>query len=407
MSMSPEQTNAEPMFEPPELDIDPFTDEILRDPYPFFRTLRDAGAVVRLKPYGIYAVGRYQEAFALVSDHKRFTSTAGMGLTDIRKPGAWRTASPISEIDPPAHTRVRKALAKILSPAVIRQWQSAFEQEAQIVAERVLDRGEVDAVKDIAEAFVLTVFPRVLGVKVSRELFLAIGDMNFNQLGPNNERLRKSLEQAEPFLPKYEQSFQRESMLPGGFGEQIFAAEDAGELLPGTAAAHVRGFLRGGVDTTIAGLGFALNQLARDPRQWEILRDDPAKAKGAFEEAIRYESPAQVLFRTTLAETVLSGYRLAADRKVAYFMGSANRDPRKWVDPDTYEVTRRTQGVHLAFGAGVHMCIGQMIARLEAQCILSAIVRRAKRIELTGEPSYRLINTLRTLERLPLRITRA
>lgn len=392
---------------PPTLDIDAFADEVLRDPYPFFAVLRDTAPVVRLTAYDVYAVGRYAEALAVASDYSRFSSAAGMGMTDIRSPDAWRPASPISEVDPPVHTRVRKALARILSPAVIREWRTAFEAEAKAVVDRVLERRDIDAVKDITEEFVLTVFPRVLGVNMPKEAYLAVGDLNFNQLGPNNERLQRALEKAAPHLDIFQKSFQRESMLPGGFGERIFLADDAGELLPGTAPAHVRGFLRGGVDTTIAGIGFALNQLARDPRQWDLLRNDPSLARSAFEEAIRFESPAQVLFRTTTAETSLGGYRLEGDKKIAYFMGAANRDPRKWEDPDTYDLSRRNLSTHLAFGAGPHMCIGQMIARLEAECVLGELARRARSIELTGEPTYRLINTLRTLDSLPLRITPA
>ncbi|WP_129780896.1 cytochrome P450 [Peristeroidobacter soli] len=388
----------------PDLNIDPFSDPVLRDPYPFFEQLRELAPVVTLPTYGCYAVGRYKEAFELVSHPERFVSSYGMGMSNIQEPGAWRTASPISEIDPPVHTRVRKALAKILSPSVIRQWQHAFEQEAGQVVDRAVELGTVDGIKDICERFVLSVFPRVLGVDVSPELFIAIGDMNFNQLGPNNERTQASVANAQPYLARYEQSFQRASMIPGGFGQQIFEAEDAGELLPGTATAHVRSFLRGGVDTTISGIGFALNQLARNSLQWDLLRAEPNRSRNAFDEAIRHESPAQVLFRTTLEETELGGIRLRARTKVAYFVGAANRDPRKWLDPDIYDMTRRGLSSQLAFGGGPHMCIGQLIAKLEADSVLGALTRKVARMEPAGEPEYRLVNTLRTLDRLPLRL---
>lgn len=392
----------------PELNVDPFCDEVLRDPYPFFEQLRELAPVVSLPMYGCYAVGRYKEAFELVSHPERFASSYGMGMSNIREPGAWRTASPISEIDPPVHTRVRKALAKILSPSVIRQWQQAFEQEAEQVVDRALELGTIDGIEDICERFVLSVFPRVLGVDVSPELFIAIGDMNFNQLGPNNERTRTSVANAQPYLSKYEESFQRASMIPGGFGEQIFQAEDAGELLPGTATAHVRSFLRGGVDTTVAGIGFALNQLARNPSQWDLLRQEPNRTRAAFDEAIRHESPAQVLFRTAPEDTELGGMPVPAGTKVAYFIGAANRDPRKWLDPDAYDITRRGLSSQLAFGGGPHMCIGQLIARLEADSVLGALLKRnVVRMEPAGVPEYRLVNTLRTLDSLPLRLLAA
>lgn len=395
------------LLEPPVLDIDPFADEHLENPYPFFEQLREAGPVVFIKPYGVYAVGRYDEVTQVMADHSRFTTTGGIGMSDIRKPGAWRPRSPITEIDPPEHTGVRAALQKVLSPLVVRQWREDFEKEAEVVAERLLDRRDIDGVTDIVEAFVLSVFPRALGIVVPPERLVITGELNFNQLGPNNERLQRALKRAEPILEWYADQLKRERMVPGGFGEKIFQAEDRGEFEKGTAALHVRSFFRAGVDTTMAGIGFTLNQLARHPDQYDAVRQDPARIKNAFEEAIRHESPAMVLFRTTTGEVELSGHRLAADTKVAFYPGAANRDPRQWDQPDRFDSDRQVAGVHRAFGTGSHVCIGQMIARLEAECILGALARRVKRVELAGEPRYRLVNTLRTLDNLPLRITPA
>jgi cytochrome P450 len=394
-------------IEAPVLDIDPFTETVLADPYPFHAALRETGAVVLLRPYGVYAVGRHEEAKTVLSDHERFMASAGTGMYDLRKPGAWRPRSPLLETDPPEHTKLRTVLTRIISPLVIRKWRADFEVEAERIVERILDLGTFDAVKEIAEGFVLTVFPNAIGVDIPHENAVAIGDMNFNAIGPNNEIFQRSLRKVEPILEWYQKSFQRESMRPGGFGEQIYLAQDAGELPADSAPGLVRSFIRGGMDTTIAGIGFALNQLARSPEQWAAIRTEPALVRGAFEEAIRHEAPSQTQFRTVVRETVLGGVRLDADRKVAIFMGAANRDPRRWDQPDSYDIRRGAAGIHLAFGSGAHICIGQMIARLEAEVILSALARRTATIELAGEPSYRIINTLRTLKELPLRVTRA
>ncbi|WP_205826877.1 cytochrome P450 [Mesorhizobium zhangyense] len=393
--------------EAPVLDIDPFSDENIENPYEFHRILRETAPVVFIEKYNMYAVGRYEAVRTVMSDFERFTSEGGVGLSDIRKPGAWRTASPITEIDPPRHTKVRGALTKVISPIVIRQWREVFAAEAEKIADRVVEQGEIEAVHDLVEAFILKAFPDVLGVDMPRENFLDIGEMNFNQIGPNNELLKKSLEKVEPILPAFQRAFQREAMLPGGFGEKIFEAEDKGEFEAGTAGPHVRSFLRAGVDTTIAGIGHTLNLLAQNPGEWEKIKADPTKVRGAFDEAIRLQSPSQVMFRTTVRDTDLDGYRMAGDVKVGSFLGAANRDQRKFVDPDRFDVDRESAGVHLALGVGHHICIGQMIARLEAECILGAVARRVKRIELTGEPRYRLVNTLRTLEHLPLRLVAA
>jgi cytochrome P450 len=369
--------------------------------------LRDTAPVDFIAPHRYYAVGRFQEVAMVATDHRRFTAEGGIGLSDIRKPGAWRPKSPITEVDPPAHTSARATLQRIMSPIVVRQWRTAFEEEATRVAAIAVDKGEIDGVRDIAERFVLTVFPKVVGIDVPAERLLVTGELNFNQLGPNNDLLQRAFERAAPILDWYNVQLKRGRMLPGGFGEAIFAAEDRGDFSLGTAEYHVRSFFRAGVDTTIAGIGFALNQLARHPQQYEMVRADPVKVRNAFEEAIRHESPAQVLFRTTCGDTELSGYRLRGDVKVGFYPGAANRDPRNWTEPDKFDIARQVVGAHLAFGAGPHMCIGQMIARLEAECILGALAARARTIQLAGPPVYRLVNTLRTLESLPLLITPA
>lgn len=391
----------------PVLDEDPFSDENIANPYPFFERMRELAPAVFIAPHGYYAVGRHQEAGIVASDHARFTTEGGVGMSDIRKPGAWRTRSPIAELDPPEHTRVRAALQKILSPLVIKTWKEKFAHRAEEVADQVVAKGHIDGVADIAEAFVLDVFPSVLGVNVPPERIKLTGELNFNQIGPNNERVARTLERAGPIMDWYQQVLQREHMLPGGFGEKIYQAEDAGDFDKGTAPFHVRTFFRAGVDTTIAGIGSTLKLLSEHPDQLAKVQANPALIKGAFEEALRMESPAQVMFRTTTGEVELGGVRLRADTKVGYHMGAANRDPRQWKDPDRFDVTRQTTGVHRAFGVGAHVCIGQMIARLEAECILGAVLRRIERIEPAGPAQWRPVNTLRTLDVLPLTLVGA
>lgn len=387
----------------PVLHDDPFDIDTLRDPYAFFAALRDAGPVVWLQKYGIYATGRHEETATVLSQWQQFTNEGGAGLADIRQPGNWRPASVILEVDPPQHTAVRAALQKILSPIIVRQWRDKFQAAAEAMADALVARRSFDGMRDAAEAFVLEVFPPAVGIHIPPENAQAIGDMNFNAIGPNNALTQAAVARAQPYMAWYEASMQRAAMLPGGFGELIYQAEDAGALQPGFAANLTRSFLRGGMDTTISGIGAALQALASDPAQWEALRRDPALVRNAFEEAIRFEAPVQVMFRTTREGATLGGEPLQAETKIAAFMGAANRDPRQWADPDRFDLQRRAAG-HLAFGHGAHACIGQMIARLEAECLIGALARRAKTLQLAGTPVYRPVNTLRTLDRLPLEV---
>lgn len=388
----------------PVLTDDPFSEDTLADPYPFFRRLRDAGPVVWLERHGLYATGRHAEVQRVLSDWGSFTNTGGAGMADIRKPGNWRPASAILEVDPPEHTRVRAALQKILSPMVVRQWRERFSKEADTLADHLVARGRFDGIRDAAEHFILSVFPPAVGIVIPRENAQAIGDMNFNAIGPNNALTQAAVARAQPYMQWYEDSMKRSAMLPGGFGELIHAAEDAGELPGGVAANLTRSFLRGGMDTTISGLGAALHGLARDPAQWRRLREEPARIRTVFDEAIRHESPVQVMFRTTRADVDLAGVPLAPDTKIAAFIGAANRDERRFSDPERFDIDRPAAGGQLAFGHGAHVCIGQMIARLEAECLIGALARRARTLRLDGAPAWRPVNTLRILDRLPLAV---
>ncbi len=392
----------------PVLDIDPYSDEVLADPYPFHQMLREAGPVALIKPHGVYAVGRHDESKTVLSDYARFTNAAGIGIQDIRKPGDFRVPSRLLEVDPPDHTKVRSVVMRVLSPLVIRRWREGFDTKAAALVEGLIERGSFDGVEDCAEAFVLQAFPAAVGVRLPRVETLSIGEMRFNQSGPKNALHERAMKNAQPYLEWFEETIQRHSVTPDSIAELLFKAEEAGELEPGLASNIVRSFVGGGTDSTIAGIGFALNQLARHPDQWQRLRDEPAKVKAAFEEAIRFETPFQVTYRTTVGETDLGGVRIPADAKVGVFMGAANRDPRRWTDPDRFDVDRpQVTGSHLALGTGVHACIGQMIARLEAEALLGAMARRVKTITLTGEARYRPINQMRTLDHLPLHIEAA
>jgi 4-methoxybenzoate monooxygenase (O-demethylating) len=165
----------------------------------------------------------------------------------------------------------------------------------------------------------------------------------------------------------------------------------------------VRSFLSAGIDTTVYGLGNALHCFAGYPEQWAIVRANPQLIRGAFEEVLRFEAPVQTFFRTTTRPVEVAGVQLGEGEKVLLFLAAANRDPRRWDRPDTFDVTRRAAG-HMTFGTGIHGCVGQAVARLETEAILTALASRVASFELTGEPEWRLNNTLRGFDTLPLRI---
>jgi cytochrome P450 len=381
---------------------DPFADDFLRDPFTFHEELREAGPVVWLVRYGVWAMARYAEVHEALRDWETFCSSAGVGLSDFRKEKPWRPPSLLLEADPPAHSRARKAVARALSPRTVRSLREDFARQADDLVRELLARGSVDGVRDIAEAFPLRVFPLAVGMTADGgDQLLAYGNMAFNAFGPRNRLQQDSMTRAEGVIAWIAAHCAREALTPGGLGDRIYASADEGAITVAEAALLVRSLLTAGVDTTVIGLGCALDCLARDPAQWRLLRDDPALAGAAFEEALRYASPVQTFFRTTTREVEVGGVTMAAGEKVLLFLAAANRDPRRWENPGYFDIRRRAVG-HVGFGFGIHACVGASLARLEGEVLLEALADQVATLELAGQPQRRLNNTLSGFASLPL-----
>ena len=390
----------------PESDIDPFSREFFEDPFPAHAALRDAGPVVALSRYGVLAVARYAEVHAVLSDWRNFSSARGVGLSDFRTEKPWRLPSLVLETDPPLHDRTRKVLDRVLSPAAMRRLRADFAAAAEALIDDLLARGDFDAVPDLAEAFPLTVFPDAVGMPPeNRRFLLPYGNMVFNSFGPRNAFFDEAVRDAAPVVAWVQAQSQRSALAPEGFGAAIHAAADAGDLTAEEAPLVVRSVLTAGVDTTVSGLGAAIYCLARFPDQFARLRADPGLARAAFEEAVRYESPVQTFFRTTTGPIEIGGVPVGEGTKVLMFLGAANRDPRRWDDPDQFDIARPNAG-HVGFGTGIHGCVGQVLARLEGEVVLGAIARKIAAIEITGPARRRYNNTLRGLASLPVRFVR-
>jgi 4-methoxybenzoate monooxygenase (O-demethylating) len=390
----------------PACTLDPFADDFLRDPFAFHNELREAGPVVWLEHYGVWAMARYDEVHEALRDWATFSSAAGVGLSDFRKEKPWRPPSLLLEADPPEHSRARKAVARALSPRTIAALREDFAREADSLVAELLARcaagGAVDAVTDIAEAYPLRVFPRAVGITEDcGDQLLAYGNMAFNAFGPRNHLQTASMARVQGVAAWIAEHCARAALTPGGLGDRIYASADEGAITGDEAALLVRSLLTAGVDTTVIGLGCALDCLARDPAQWRLLREDPSLAAGAFEETLRYASPVQTFFRTTTREVAAGGVTIGAGEKVLLFLAAANRDPRRWPDPDRFDITRRAIG-HVAFGYGIHACVGAAFARLEGEVLLRALARQVETLALAGEPRRRLNNTLSGFASLPV-----
>lgn len=387
----------------PKTAIDPFTPERILDPYAWHAEVRELGPIIWLEHYGCYLAARHAECFAIVADHTTFASSAGVGYANFRKETPWRPPSLLLEADQPDHTRRRAIVGRILSAPNLRGLKPAFEAEANMLIDQLLDRSEVEAVNDVAQAFVLKVFPDAVGlIPTGRFNLMKYGAMVFNAFGPQNDIFEESAKDLAEVSAWIMEQCRHENLRPGGLGDQVYQAVPGGQITADEALILVRSFLSAGVDTTVDAVGNALWSFATNPAEWAKVKANPASVKTAFEEVLRFESPFHTFFRTANRDVEIGGVVIAKDDKVMVNVASANRDPRKWDKPDEFNVSRSTQG-HVGFGFGIHACIGQMISRLENEVLLTEMAKRNVNFELSDMPVHKVHNTLRGFATLPLR----
>lgn len=396
----------------PVLDIDPFAEEVLAGPHQMHSEIRDAGDLVYITKYEIYAVARYQAVHETLENWQDFSSAAGAGLANFRYEKPWRPPSLLLEADPPHHDAPRSVLQKILGPRRIKAYQDEWEQTAEKLMDCLLrygDRDEqssivLDAVPSIAEAYPLSVFPEALGLKdEGLENLLPYGNFAFNAFGPRNHVLTEAEKPIGPVLKWIGEQCPRHALAEPSLGADIWAASDDANITDAQAPLIVRSILTAGFDTTAYGIAAVLHHLASHPEQYQRLRREPQLIRAAVEESLRLESPVQTFFRTTTRDVHISGHRIPEGKKVLMFLGAANRDPRRWDNAEEFDLSRDPSG-HMAFGSGIHQCVGQHVARLEAASLLKALVPKIERIEFSTPPERGINNTLLGWKTLPLKL---
>jgi cytochrome P450 len=389
----------------PSNDTDPFSHDVLENPLPFHAALRDAGPVVYLTKYDVYAFARYEQVHASLVNWDTFQSAAGVGMSNFRFEAPWRPPSLLLEADPPKHDAPRRVLTKVLGPRALRRLREGWLADAELLVDQVLAAGEeFDAVRSLAEAFPLRVFPDAVGIpQEGRENLLPYGDHLFNAFGPSNDLVAKGASRVAELSGWVNDQCAREVLTNNGFGAEIWAASDRGDITPEQAPLVVRSLLSAGVDTTVHGLSAVLHAFATNPSQWQRLREQPSLTRVAFDEAVRWESPVQTFFRTATRDVRVGDHVVPNGKKILMFLGAANRDPRRWDDPDRFDLSRDPSG-HVGFGMGLHQCVGQHVARLEAEALLTALARRVRSIEPAGPAQRHHNNTLRAWESMPVHV---
>lgn len=386
-----------------ETDLDLFSDEVLLDPFPHYKVLRDLGPAVYLTRYDLYGLFRYDQVRAALTDWETFTSSQGVALNPIANE-AWKDS--IIAMDPPRHKTIRKVFDDALRPKFIRHVAGDIEQQAETLVDELVQRCEFDGIRDFARRLPVSIvmdlvgFPRDEG----RDKVLGWAVNSFNFAGPPGERQAASLPAAQAQLEYLIGNARPENLLPDSFGKIVYDAAGRGEITQAEAVTMMIGYANAGLDTTINAVGSTLMLFARNPGQWDAVRQDPKLVPSAFLEGIRMESPAQFFSRVTTRDVEIDDVTIPAGSRVLHSYGSANRDERHYPDPDRFDVHRNPVDT-VAFDWGVHTCPGRTLASMEGHALFSALAKRVSRIELTGEPTLTPNSITRGLDTLPLRIS--
>jgi len=382
--------------------IDLFADDVLADPYPHYRRMRDAGPAVHLPRYAGGLLARYEQVRGALGDWETYSSARGIGLNDGFNQ-AWAAA--LIHLDPPAHSEQRHLFTDRLSPKALRASVSTIDARATVLADRLATAGDFDAVTDLAHDLPVHVIMDLIGwPREGRDRLLDMANGWFDTGGPLNDRARAGAPRVEAMIGYLHEVVAAEKLTPGGFGWTVYEAYRQGHLPLEGVVGLLAGYVVAAFDTTINLIANGTWLFATHPDQWAAVRADPSLLPSAINEILRLESPIQCFSRTVTRDVDLGEQvMIPQGARVMISYGSANRDERHIPDPDTFDVTRNPAD-HLSFSYGIHACAGQGLARLEATAIFRALAARIEHLEVAGEPVRALNNITRGFARLPVRV---
>ncbi len=394
------------------VEYEPFGAQWRQDPYPTYRSLRELDPVHWASEAGCFCLSRYDDVVSVLRNHEHFSSRAMLTMlanTNAQGP-LWRQLLAVGEFlvrtrlnpfalqrtenlitsDPPRHDVMRAIVNRGFTPRRIRAWEVRAREIAQTCMGK-LRRGErFDVVHDLAIPLPVTIIAELLGVPPERQLDFkrwsdaVISSSTGSGRGRGMDRAIM-LTMAELYGFLRDVIAQRRRHPADDLVSVIVAGQDGEATL---SDLEVFGFvvvlLVAGNETTTNLIGNAVQALLDHPEQLELVCENTSLIPNLVEEALRFDPPIQMLFRTVTRDVEVGGVRLGAGSVVAPLIGAANRDDRRFPDGDRFDVTRDPQG-HLAFGFGVHHCLGAALARLEAAAALEALVPELPRMTRSDE----------------------
>jgi len=364
-----------------KLVFDPFSQEFFDGAYDTYRRMREEAPVYYSEEYDFYALSRHADVAHGLTDFATYSSARGVDLAQVRVGGAEKFKS-IIVMDPPDHRHMRGLLSKVFTPRAINALQPMVtEQVDRFLGE--VDPNEFDLVQDFSVYFPVEVITRMLGVPADRrqQIRLWVDEMlhrNPGQVEMSEAGLQCAIDTAMLYygLAQERRAEPRDDMLTKLVNAEIEREDGSVTGLDNIEIASFTTLLGGaGAETVAKLIGNVGVVFAQHPDQWEMLRKDRSKIPAAIEELLRYEAPAQYNVRYSLKEVELHGVTIPAGKPVFLLGGSANRDPEAFTDPDTFDIDRdRSEAQNLAFGYGIHSCLGAALARMESTIAIDRLL---------------------------------
>lgn len=384
----------------PVYDVDLYSDDVLADPYPHYRALREAGPVVWLPRNNLYAIARYKDVRESLRTHQVFSSAQGVAANEPTNEGSKGTTI---ASDPPDHTAMRQVVGAPMLPSGLALIRPRIEEMANELVDRLVAQRDFDAVTDLAQHIPVNIVSELVGLpEHGRQNMLKWAAATFDMLGAANARFDAAQDSIREMRSYVVTEATRDKVRPGSWISKLFDASDRGLFPESRCPVLMRDYLGPALDTTIFAMANIIWLFGRFPEQWDIVRNDPGLIPNALNEAVRLESPIRGFTRHLAADHIIEGSRIPAGSRAVLFYASANRDERKWDDPETFDVRRKVND-HVGYGHGIHACAGMHLARLEIHSVLAALAPKVARFEI-GVAVPVVNNLLRGFASIPVRV---
>ena len=385
--------------------LDFLSDELRRDPYPLFTQARSAFPVLHEPGSDMWLLFDYDSVKRALNDSEVFSSVVE---TPMGKAPDWLVFS-----DPPRHSKLRAIVMRAFTPRSIASVEPRVRELSRELLEPVLERGEMDLVADYSAPLPMMVIAELLGIPSSdRQRFMHWAEviMTLSYTISGGEEAARAISENAAVKEEMRAYFadladQRRRTPKDDLLTRLVEAEVDGErLTPGEILGFFQLLLSAGTETTTNLINNALLCLLEHPDQFARLRAEPRLLPSALEEVLRYRTPVQMVFRATKGDVALHGQVIPAGKLVLVMIGSANRDATKFQDADRFDITR-DPNPHIAFGHGIHFCLGAALSRLEARVALTDLLEQLKGVQLASSEPWVPRKALNVLgpARLPVR----